>query len=376
MSSNIKTYDSLHDIATSLKQELTSKKYVLIFAYNGTGKTRLSCEFKNIAKSKSRANPKGDTLYYNAFTEDLFNWNNDLEHDTERFLHINKDSRFFEGLRDLSMEEKIRNFLGVYADFDFRIDYDKWIVAFSRKIKVDDSEQTLNNIKISRAEEYIFIWCFFLAIVQLVIDKHTSYNWVKYIYIDDPISSLDDNNAILVGSQLAQLLQKHEDLKVIISTHHSLFFNVMFNEFKNKKGKDYMLIKDVENSKYITRDIGDTPFFYHVSLLKELKKAAASGQLYTYHFNILRNILEKTASFHGYKDFGDCLKEINPEIDNKTYNRYVNILSHGNYSLYEPKVMVDDNKKIFKDILEHFLKVYRYNPDLFKDLDEAGEADE
>ena len=38
--------------------------------------------------------------------------------------------------------------------------------------------------------------------------------------------------------------------------------------------------------------------------------------------------------------------------------------------------MVDDNKKIFKDILEHFLKVYRYNPDLFKDLDEAGEADE
>ena len=67
MSNNIKIYDSLHDIAKSLKQELASKKYVLIFAYNGTGKTRLSCEFKNIAKSKSRANPTGDTLYYNAF---------------------------------------------------------------------------------------------------------------------------------------------------------------------------------------------------------------------------------------------------------------------------------------------------------------------
>jgi hypothetical protein len=35
----------------------------------------------------------------------------------------------------------------------------------------------------------------FLAVAQLAIDK-TRKNELKYIYIDDPISSLDDHNAI------------------------------------------------------------------------------------------------------------------------------------------------------------------------------------
>jgi wobble nucleotide-excising tRNase len=52
------------------------------------------------------------------------------------------------------------------------------------------------NIKISRGEENIFVWSFFLAIAQLAIDKDENYKWVKTIYIDDPISSLDDNNVI------------------------------------------------------------------------------------------------------------------------------------------------------------------------------------
>ena len=31
--------------------------------------------------------------------------------------------------------------------------------------------------------------------------------------------------------------------------------------------------------------------------------------LYTYHFNVLRNILEKTAAFHGFDKFSDCIKQ-------------------------------------------------------------------
>ena len=42
--------------------------------------------------------------------------------------------------------------------------------------------------------------------MQLVVDKEESYSWVKYIYIDDPISSLDDNNVIAVASHLANLM--------------------------------------------------------------------------------------------------------------------------------------------------------------------------
>jgi hypothetical protein len=94
-----------------------------------------------------------------------------------------------------------------YTDFDFKIDYDNWLVRFSREVKIG---ATIDNIKMSRGEENLFIWCFFLAIVQLALDGADAYKWVKYIYIDDPISSLDENNAIAVGHDLAQLLARKD----------------------------------------------------------------------------------------------------------------------------------------------------------------------
>ena len=62
-------------------------------------------------------------------------------------------------------------------------------------------------IKISRGEENIFIWCMFMAICERVIDGHPSYHWVKHLYIDDPVSSLDDNNAIAMACDLSALLR-------------------------------------------------------------------------------------------------------------------------------------------------------------------------
>ena len=90
----------------------------MLFAYNGTGKTRLSAEFKTLGQTlnEETGEKTADTLYYNAFTEDLFYWDNDLENDTDRFLKLNSDSRFFSGLKELEMESRIRAFLHRYAD--------------------------------------------------------------------------------------------------------------------------------------------------------------------------------------------------------------------------------------------------------------------
>jgi hypothetical protein len=66
-----------------------------------------------------------------------------------------------------------------YTDFDFVIDYDKWLVRFSREV----NGATIDNIKVSRGEENLFIWCFFLAIAQLALDGADAYKWVKYVYI-------------------------------------------------------------------------------------------------------------------------------------------------------------------------------------------------
>lgn len=359
------SFADLAALATHLRSELENKKAVLLYAYNGTGKTRLSMTFKDIGKQGEAR----DTLYFNAFTEDLFHWNNDLEDDEDRRLLLNKNSRFFEGLFDLEMDNRIRPLLRRYTDFDFRIDTQgpEWAVRFSRLV----DGQSIDNIKVSRGEENIFIWCFFLAVVELAMDAEVeAYQWVKYLYIDDPISSLDEHNAITVGNHLAQLLGKAGNpLKVVISSHHPLFFNVMHNELdarKSKKVSAHFLSRSKVNDSYSVAYTGATPFFHHVAVLTELYKAEQSGELYTYHFNMLRSVLEKSASFHGFSNFSACIPtDDSDDPEGVLHARLINILSHGNYSLFEPQPMLEENKVYFKTILDGFLKRYPFNPDLF-----------
>lgn len=355
MSSNPKIYKyaTLRNIVTRLRDDLNNHDFVLFFAYNGTGKTRLSMEFKETGKRKRGI--ERDTLYFNAFTEDLFSWDNDLANDAERSLKINSDSKFFAGFQELALETKIYEYLGRYADFEFKIDYTEWKISFSRGAE--------DNIKVSRGEENLFIWCVFLAIVQLVIDAAPAYSWVKYLYIDDPISSLDDNNAIAVASDLAQLLIKgKESIKALISSHHGLFFNVACNELKKQSHKKYFLFFDKAEGKYALRSTDDTPFFHHVAMLSDLQHAVQTNQLYTHHFNKLRAIFEKTATFFGQDDFSFCLDD----NDEALHSRALNLLSHGGYSVYQPKEMVEDNKELFKVILSNFLTKFHFQlPQLF-----------
>jgi wobble nucleotide-excising tRNase len=351
-------------MAIDLRSTLNTKKNVLIFAYNGTGKTRLSSSFKDLGKNDGVP----DTLYFNAFTEDLFYWNNDLDNDTVRELKFNTESHFFDGLKELEMANRIRPLLQRYADFDFDINHDTGTVTFNRLALIAGTSQRIDNIKVSRGEENIFIWCFFLAVAQLAIDEQEAYKWVKYIYIDDPISSLDDNNAIAVASHLAKLLMPKENkIRTVISTHHTLFFNVMWNEFQRerKEFQPYFLSKSTQTGDYTLTYTKDTPFYHHVALLKQLKAAADSDNLYTYHFNILRSILEKTATFHGFNSFSECIKQDNDDQDGIVYARIINVLSHGNYSLFEPTLMLEENKDYFKKILTDFMNNYKFNPELF-----------
>jgi hypothetical protein len=362
------SFPDLPALARYLRDELDGKKFVLLYAYNGTGKTRLSTAFKDLGKHDDAR----DTLYFNAFTEDLFQWDNDLANDRERVLKINKDSRFFAGLAELEMDNRIRPLLNRYADFDFRIDTTEWEVSFSREVEGGDTTTTVEDIKVSRGEENIFIWCFFLAILQLVLDGAEAYKWVKYVYIDDPISSLDEHNAIVVANHLAQLLLKAggNTPPTVISSHHTLFFNVLGNELR-RKAKRYLLCRDGVDAGFVLHDTGNTPFFQHVSNLAELEEAQRSGKLYTHHFNMLRSIMEKTASFHGYANFGDCVRPSGDDADKTLHTRVVNIMSHGNYSLYEPIEMLDENKALFRAILEDFRKAFPFNPHPFKQGQQA-----
>lgn len=101
---------SLTDIAQTLKDAKHKTKakdaresdvtVQLIYAFNGTGKTRLSQAFKSLVVPKADEDTEQveleavskKILYYNAFTEDLFYWDNDLENDVELKLKIHPNS--------------------------------------------------------------------------------------------------------------------------------------------------------------------------------------------------------------------------------------------------------------------------------------------
>lgn len=357
-------FADLSALANYLRQELEIKKFILLYAYNGTGKTRLSTEFKNLGK---QVNDDGetisqDTLYFNAFTEDLFSWDNDLENDTRRVLRINRDSRFFSGLQELEMENRIGPLLDRYANFDFFINYETREITFSRE---KDANGDPVAIKVSRGEENIFIWCFFLAVAQLAVDKQDAYKWVEYIYIDDPISSLDENNAIAVAHHLVQLLTAPENgPKTVVSTHHVLFFNVLCNELK-KKAYRYLLRKGQVPESYTLQDSTSKPFLHHLASLVELDELQKTGNLYAHHFNIMRRAMEQTANFFGLDSWTDCIKVEEDDPDKPLYKRLIDLMSHGDYSLYEPREMMEENKNHFRRIFHLFIAQHPFNPTLF-----------
>ena len=92
----------------------------------------------------------------------------------------------------------------------------------------------------------------------------------------------------------------------------------------------------------------------------------------TYHFTILRSIMEKTATFHGFSNVGDVMKRDADDEDGRLHFRYVQLLSHGGYSLFEPAEMLPENKDIFRKILENFMNDYRFNPELFPAAEAEG----
>ena len=89
-----------------------------------------------------------------------------------------------------------------------------------------------------------------------------------------------------------------------------------------------------------------------------MKDAVDSDKINTYHFNMLRSILEKTSTFFGYDDFSKCIHGVEDEV---LYSRALNLLSHGKYSIYEPVEMGDDNKILFIKILRAFLDKYKFD---------------
>ncbi|MDA8246682.1 AAA family ATPase [Acidithiobacillus sp.] len=392
---------TLTEIAQQLKD--TSKKVQLIYAFNSMGKTRLSREFKQLIAPKAD-DSEGDyeadqselsrnkILYYNAFTEDLFYWDNDLVGDAELKLKIQPNTFTDWVLKDQGQDQNIITTFQRYTNDKLtprfnaeRTETDKdgkeiTIKAFSEvtfSMESGDGSHS-GNLKISKGEESNFIWSIFYTLLELMIDvldvpeptdrETNAFDQLEYVFIDDPVSSLDENHLIELAVDVAQLVKSNEsDVKFIITTHNPLFYNVLHNELNSDDGSykkqnfdKYRMTKLDDGTYQLMSQPNDSPFSYHLYLKSELEKAIESGQVSKYHFNFLRNILEKTSTFLGYKKWGDLLPRTDDGKTNPYEARIINISSHSKYAGEEVAELTEDDKRVLGYLVREINSMYRF----------------
>lgn len=372
----------LKEIAEQIRVE--TSKIVLIYAFNAVGKTRLSVAYKEITKQHNGGYHAG--VYYNAYSEDLFFWDNDEEHDNQNMKlsvlesSLNQyHSYLIEGTEKLEngriiytrIQEKLNRYtpnfsftINVYQTNGFD-DIEKGIDSFSF-YTLDDVEQT-HPIKISRGEERIFIWCFFLALFEVEA-------WIEeqdaHIFIDDPVSSLDEHNIHITASAIMDIVRKnYERKKIIIATHHVELFSILIDRLRKASGserfknitKTFILGKD-SNGELLLSTFGNDVFLYHLHLYKMIKEnidKTQIGYLDCFNFVLLRQLLENIASFLGRSgNFGFALSRLG--IDDSNIAEVVNEQSHKDVYYYQTHLMSPEQQKLFMDIFERIETKFQF----------------
>ena len=371
---------TLNEIAQKLID--ANKKVQLIYAFNGTGKTRLSREFKKLIESDKTETEEVDTkpkiLYYNAFTEDLFYWNNE-----DQKLKIQPNGYTNWILNVQGQEPNITTHFQRYTN-------DKLTPSYNEEYTIKDqddkdiiipsfsevrfsfergNDEPSEFVKISKGEESSFIWSIFYSLLEQSIDvlnvvednerQTDRFDKLEYVFIDDPVSSLDDAHLIELAVNIAELIKSStSDLKFIITTHNPLFYNVLFNEFSRvQRTKKWRFEKLNDNTFSLVEQLKDSPFSYHLFLLSELEKAIETGDIQKYHYNFLRNIFEKTSTFLGYNNWRDLLPQ---ESQEAYYNRIINLSSHSKHHGEEISILDDNDKRVLGFLVDEIKRMYSF----------------
>ena len=384
---------TLTEIAQQLKDN--KKKVQLVYGFNSSGKTSLSKEFKRLISPGDGEGDKSNRsrnkiLYYNAFTEDLFYWENDPDPDATPKLKIqtnsftnwilnaqgkgpdivknfqyyttNKITPIFNEEYEIERVDGKREIVEENSEVTFRLD----LIGTLTKEPDLYSTERYELVKISRSEESNFIWSVFFTMIKHVVfvlneperddSGFVQFRDIEYILIDDPVSSLDENHLIELAFDLAELVKSSDSpLNFIITTHNPLFLNVLYRELnsdycyllENHKDGNFNLLKK--------KGAANRSFSYHLHLKNILEKAIKDKQVEKYHFMLLRNLYEKTASFLGYPHW----REILPEDNDGYLKRILDFSSHSNLSDEEVSELTEREQQTFERLLDN-LNSYRF----------------
>ena len=149
-------------------------------------------------------------------------------------------------------------------------------------------------------------------------------------------------------------------MKFIVSTHSPLFYNVLYNELNREKNIGRYRLQKLNDGKYLLEDSNDSPFSYHIFLLEELKMATNSRSIHKYHFNLLRNVLEKTSTYLGYNHWEDLIPLYVNTEEIPLAIRLINLYSHSKHSGDEMAIIQEIEKDIFVKIFNQFLNRHSF----------------
>lgn len=342
---------TIDDIASTLRDDAADVQ--LLYAFNSVGKTRLSVAYKNATKD---ADGTHTGIYYNAYSEDLFVWNNDIENgeaDIRLTVLPSSLSRLHADLNELNVHAKLKPYT---PSFDFRFamhpDAEKGIESISF-FPAGTQPGDVPPMKLSRGEERVFVWCFFLAMLEVEgwADKQT-----RHIFIDDPVSSLDDHNIFVTASTLYDLIEKYfGERKIIIATHHIGMFSILYDWLnKGEKSGKYRnttraSILSGKHGAVSLESARSDVFLYHLRVLQVLEQARKENDIRAYHFALLRQLLESVSSFLGVGRISYALERIGFD-DAAEVARIVNALAHKNVYYFESDLLVPDSLELFERI--------------------------
>ncbi|MFK4759750.1 hypothetical protein ACI3KS_02325 [Microbacterium sp. ZW T5_45] len=348
----------LHETVTSLAddvlQGLADSRSALIYAPNTIGKTRLAQHLKD--------RDPGSVVLYNSFVEDVFTWDNERV-----VLKINPESELLETIVTQGLDSAIIDNFQAFTNgrIEPRLDFESGEISFGIH-KGDDS--ATDGIKISRAEESIFVWSVYYSVLSEAIEtlsdspelrSTASYDQLTLAVIDDPVSSMDDVRIVSVALALSDLVKRASaiDLKFVIATHHALFFNVLFNSLRRKSDRAYVLARGSAAGWTLAKQSKDSPFSYHLGIVEDIQGAISTNAIERVHFNQFRALLEKTANFLGHTGgWGDLLVGPNAALVTKVLNLY----SHDRFADIDSFDVADEYKEAFKGEFQEFLKAFRW----------------
>ncbi|WP_373094730.1 AAA family ATPase [Streptococcus oralis] len=111
--------------------------------------------------------------------------------------------------------------------------------------EVSRNEERAYNL--SEGEKSLIAFAYYITRLESLSTEEKS---KTILFIDDPVSSLDENNIFYIYNLIFCLLEKKEFLQYFLSTHN-LDFLKYTNRFSNKNKKDYYLIEKIKEAENV-----------------------------------------------------------------------------------------------------------------------------